>query len=52
MDFKGDSEKYPVKIKALKHFCQILIDQADKKITRIKKSLNKQKVWQVNRKYL
>lgn len=41
MEFKGDSKKYPVKIKTLKHFCQILIDQADKKITRIKKSLNK-----------
>lgn len=23
MEFKGDSEKYPVKIKALKYFCQI-----------------------------
>lgn len=29
-----------------------MIDQADKKITRIEESLNKQKVWQVNRKYL
>lgn len=23
MEFKGDSEKYPVKIKALKYFCEI-----------------------------
>lgn len=45
MEFKGDSEKYPVKIKALKNiFVRYMIDQADKKITRIEESLNKQKV--------
>lgn len=36
-EFKGDSEKYPIKIKDSKHFYQILIDQADKIIVRIEK---------------
>lgn len=36
-EFKGDSEKYPIKIKDWKHFYQILIDQADKIIARIEK---------------